>query len=102
MPKAKTTPPARTPRVPLGVYTNEGRYTAVAIKHTPEGIWYLTMLKGSITLEHSGDERFQHKFPLVLEGYSVLRAIRKYDESGLSRDERTQKVLRRLIDGLSQ
>jgi hypothetical protein len=98
MPKAPARPPRQRP--PLGVYVSDHRESALAIRRTEHGIWFLTLRTGKVTIEFYGDERFLHDFPLVLPDYPIRRAIRKYDQSGLSRDEKTQKVLTRLLENL--
>jgi aminoglycoside N3'-acetyltransferase len=92
---AKKLPPP--PRLPLGVYLSRSRSTAIVFKHSENGVWYLTMGTGSVTVEHCGEERFKRDFPLVLPDYPMLRAVRKYAESFQQRDDQAAKVMRVLM-----
>lgn len=95
-PAAAPAAPAEPP-VPLGVYCDEHRYTAIAIRNTDQGVWYLTMITEQITVEHAGKERFRRLFPLAAPDYDIRIAVRKYHTSLLRRDETTQKVLNMLM-----
>lgn len=96
MAKAPVVPPS----LPLGVYTSEHRFTAIAIKRTDRGLWYLTMEPGYIDCLHVSEEKFKKDFPYALTDYPIRRAVRLYDESFFRRDEKTQKVLQRLLERL--
>jgi hypothetical protein len=97
-PAAPAALPAR--RVPLGVYLTRSREIAIAIRHNDTGIWYLTTAAGHVRCEHRSDERFLREFPFQLAGYPILRAIRKFNENGMPRDEHTQKIIKRLLESL--
>lgn len=101
-PVASRSPAPAPPRhpVPVGVYLDSGRHGAIVIKHTANGLWYLTILTGQVTLEHSSVEKFQRDFHLNLPLYPLRRAIRLYSESLLTRDEQCDKVMRVLLRDL--
>lgn len=95
--KAKAKQPPAKPRPRFGVYLDQHRYSAVLIHLHEQGVHYLTLVTGKVTVEFHSDEKFLHDFPLILSEYPIRRAIRLYNESGLERDERTQKILDRLL-----
>lgn len=99
---APVAPPAPAVRhsVPIGVYLNGNRNTAICIKHTETGLWFLTMLSGQITLEHCSADKFQYEWRIPMPLYPLRRALRLYNESYLTRDEQCQKVMRVLLRDL--
>lgn len=92
--------PVVPPRMPLGVYLTHTRETAIALKHTSQGVWYMTMIGGHIKMAHVGEEKFLRDFPLALPDYPIRKALKIYETSGLPRDEDAQKVLQRLLERL--
>lgn len=84
-------------RQPLGVYLNHNRNTAIAFKHSENGLWYLTMVTGCITLEHVGEEKFRRDFDIPLLTYPFRRAVKMYKDSLITRDEQVNKVLTVLL-----
>lgn len=100
MAKTAKAPKEQQQHLPLGVYTSEHRNTAIAIKRTERGLWYLTMEPGFIDCLHSSEEKFKHDFPFPLATYPVRRAVRLYENSHIRRDERVQKILHRLLERL--
>lgn len=97
-PAAPAPPPVLT--VPLGVYLDHNRHTAVAIRHTHNGIWYLTMITEQITVEHVSEDRFKRLFPLTIPNYPLRQAVRRYFTSLLRRDDTAQKVMQTLLERL--
>lgn len=84
-------------RLPLGVYVNHQRETAVAFKRAPDGVWFLRLHSGRVELLHYGDTRFFSEYSTPLTNYPILRAVRKYNDSPFLRDARTQKVMTILL-----
>lgn len=87
--------------IPLGVYVDHERHTAIVLKNDDHGgVFYLTMSSGKITLEHVGRERFKDSFKLHLAAYPMRRAVRSYYTSLLDRDAQAQKVMKRALERL--
>ena len=95
-PQAPAAAPA-TPRLPLGVYFNHNRNSAIAVKHSETGVWFLSFVSGSIECSHCSDERFSRDWPVHHPTYPVRRALRLYQDSHFQRDERVAKILRTLL-----
>lgn len=79
------------------MYLDAHRYTAIAVHRNTSGLYYLTLITGEVTCEFHSDEKFLHDFPFALPTYPLRRAIRLYNESGLARNEKTQKIITRLL-----
>lgn len=95
-PKTKT-----ETRTPTGVYTDHNRNTAIMVRQSDRGLWYLTMKRGWIELVHVSDEKFLHSFPLAMRAYPIRRALRIYESSGLRCDEDAQKVMHKLLGAMN-
>lgn len=96
--KKKTSKPIKPAfNVPRGVFMDHHRSTAIVVRQDNTGVWYLTMATGEITVRHLSFDRFLHQYRLYLPDYPLLRAVRKYKESTLARDDRAEQVMRALL-----
>lgn len=93
--KKKPTRPAYD--IPRGVFMDAHRSTAITVRQDNTGVWFLTMMTGEITIRHLSFDRFFHQYRTYLPDYPLLRAVRKYQESNLNRDERAEQVMKILM-----
>ena len=100
MSKKKQAPEASEavkPAVPVGVYVNHNRSTAIVVRCLNGVVWFLNMVSGKIALDCVSVDRFKHNFTQFLPDYPVLRAVRKYATSNLDREEKTDKVMQLIL-----
>lgn len=84
--------------IPVGVYLNEHRESALVVQSKTNCVWFLSMHTGKVEIHTAGPERFARDYPITLSDYPLRRAVRVYATSEFSRDERTQKVMERLLE----
>lgn len=85
--------------VRTGVYLDHGRHSAIVVKVKDSIVYYLTFISGSVTLERRSVEAFTAAFNIQLYMYPLLRAARRYAESGLAINTEARTVLRALLRG---
>jgi hypothetical protein len=85
--------------VPVGVYLNHNRHSAVMVRQDHNGVWFLTMMDGTIEVRHLSVERFLHEFSVFLEFYPVNRALRIYRDSTFERDDRVPQIIKTMLRG---
>lgn len=83
--------------IPVGVYLNSNRATAVVVRYRNGIVWYLTLVHGRVTMEKHSGEKFVRDFHRFLPDYSPIRALRKYRDSGLTIEPDAVKALNTIL-----